>query len=78
MVEPFDIEGKVIAITGASSGFGHHFAGTLAAKGATTILGARRIDKLEKRVGEITEQGGKAEALPLDVNNSESLSLIHI
>ena len=74
LIEPFDIEGKVIAITGASSGFGHHFAGTLAAKGATTILGARRTDKLEKRVGEITEQGGKAEALPLDVNNSESIN----
>ena len=74
LIEPFDIEGKVIAITGASSGFGHHFAGTLAAKGATTILGARRIDKLEKRVGEITEQGGKAEALPLDVNDSESIN----
>jgi len=74
LIEPFDIEGKVIAITGASSGFGHHFAGTLAAKGATTILGARRIDKLERRVAEITEQGGKAEALPLDVNNSESIN----
>ena len=74
MIEPFDISGKVIAITGASSGFGHHFAGTLSAKGATTILGARRIDKLESRVEEITDLGGKAEALPLDVNDSESIN----
>ena len=74
MIEPFDISDKVIAITGASSGFGHHFAGTLSAKGATTILGARRIDKLESRVEEITDLGGKAEALPLDVNDSESIN----
>ena len=74
MIEPFDISGKVIAITGASSGFGHHFAGTLSAKGATTILGARRIDKLEDRVEEITDLGGKAEALPLDVNDSKSIN----
>ena len=74
MIEPLDISDKVIAITGASSGFGHHFAGTLSAKGATTILGARRIDKLESRVEEITDLGGKAEALPLDVNDSESIN----
>jgi len=74
LIEPFDISDKVIAITGASSGFGHHFAGTLSAKGATTILGARRIDKLESRVEEITDLGGKAEALPLDVNDSESIN----
>ena len=74
MIEPFDISGKVIAITGASSGLGHHFAGTLSTKGATTILGARRKDKLESRVEEITDLGGKAEALPLDVNDSKSIN----
>ena len=74
MIEPFDVSGKVIAITGASSGFGHHFAGTLSGKGETTFLGARRIDKLEDRVEEITDLGGKAEALPLDVNDSKSIN----
>jgi NAD(P)-dependent dehydrogenase (short-subunit alcohol dehydrogenase family) len=47
MQNTFNLENKVIAITGASSGFGYHFAGVLAANGATVILGARRRDKLD-------------------------------
>ena len=73
MTEPFDINDKVIAITGASSGFGHHFAGVLASKGATTILGARRTEKLEERVREITSSGGSAKAHTLDVNKKGSI-----
>ena len=73
MTEPFDINDKVIAITGASSGFGHHFAGVLASKGATIILGARRTEKLEERVREITSSGGSAKAHTLDVNKKGSI-----
>lgn len=69
----FDIEGRHIAITGASSGFGHHFAGVLAARGARVSLGARRTDKLEARVTEIRDAGGAAVALPLDVRNKPSI-----
>ena len=58
MPNPFDLSDKVIAITGASSGFGHHFAGVLAANGATVLLGARRTEKLEDRVAEIIDSGG--------------------
>lgn len=74
MTDPFDINGKIIAITGASSGFGHHFAGVLASKGATTILGARRTEKLEERVKEITSSGGTAKAFNLDVNDKTSIT----
>ncbi len=70
---PFDMNGKTVAITGASSGFGHHFAGVLAAAGANVVLGARREDKLAERVKEITEAGGSAIAKPLDVRNKESI-----
>ena len=72
-MDPFDIHGKHIAITGASSGFGHHFAGVLAAQGAKVSLGARRTDKLAARVEEISAAGGTATALPLDVRDSESI-----
>jgi len=70
---PFDLTGKVIAITGASSGFGHHFAGVLAAHGASVILGARREEKLSDRVDEITKKGGKAFASRLDVRDTDSV-----
>ena len=74
MTEPFDVNGKVIAITGASSGFGHHFAGVLARHGAITILGARRTEKLSERVTEISSNGGSAQAYKLDVTDKASIT----
>ena len=73
MSNPFDVEDKVIAITGASSGFGHHFAGVLAEQGAKVLLGARRTEKLADRVAEITAAGGSAIAAPLDVRDKASI-----
>ncbi|MEM1231700.1 MAG: SDR family oxidoreductase [Pseudomonadota bacterium] len=72
-MNPFDLTGRHAVITGASSGFGHHFAGVLSAAGAKVTLGARRTDKLEARVAEITAAGGAALAAPLDVNERSSL-----
>ena len=69
----FDVNGRHIAITGASSGFGHHFAGVLAALGARVSLGARRTDKLDARVSELRASGGTAAALPLDVRDKASI-----
>ena len=68
----FSLEGKNVAITGASSGFGHHFAGVLSKAGANVLLGARRIDKINQRVSEIEKAGARAIALSLDVRDSES------
>ncbi len=73
MAEAFNMQGKVVAITGASSGFGHHFAGVLAAAGATVVLGARRTEKLAERVDEITRSGGTARAHALDVRDKASI-----
>ena len=56
----FNLRDKHIVITGASSGFGHHFAGVLANAGASVGLGARRTDKLEQRVAQIKQAGGQA------------------
>ncbi|XOV85204.1 MAG: SDR family NAD(P)-dependent oxidoreductase [bacterium] len=74
MDQPFDLQNKVVAITGASSGFGHHFAGVLAAAGAKVVLGARRIDRLEDRVAQIRQTGGQAQACALDVREKDSIS----
>lgn len=63
-----------VVITGASSGFGHHFAGVLSAAGARVVLGARRTDKIAARVEEIRAAGGEAVGLPLDVNDAASMA----
>ena len=54
-----NIAGKVIVITGASSGMGEAAARHLAAQGASIIAVARRADRIEKLVAEITNAGGK-------------------
>ena len=71
--DTFDLTGKTIAITGASSGFGHHFASVLAAAGATVLLGARREEKLKEKVAEIQANGGSAIAVALDVRDKASV-----
>ena len=69
----FRLDGMTAAVTGASSGFGHHFAGVLAEAGAHVLLGARRLERVEARAQEIREAGGSAEAVALDVNDRASL-----
>jgi NAD(P)-dependent dehydrogenase (short-subunit alcohol dehydrogenase family) len=68
----FSLAGKTVAITGASSGFGHHFAGVLAAAGANVVLGARRTEKIDKRVEELQEQGASVSGFTLDVTDVDS------
>ena len=64
-----NIKGKVIAITGASSGIGQATALLLAEKGATVVLGARRSDKLEQLASAIKNAGGNAFCVVTDVTN---------
>ena len=64
-----NIEGKVVVITGASSGMGAAAARHLAAQGATVVLGARRVERLQALAGEITAAGGKALAVETDVTD---------
>jgi NADP-dependent 3-hydroxy acid dehydrogenase YdfG len=68
------INGKVVAITGASSGIGEATARLLARSGAKIALGARRIDRLEKIVSEIKAEGGEAVACALDVTQRGSVT----
>ena len=68
-----NVENKVIAITGASSGIGEATAKLLAQNGAKVVLGARRIDKLEKLVKEIHTSGGTAECKAVDVTERDDV-----
>ncbi|UNG20396.1 SDR family oxidoreductase [Stutzerimonas zhaodongensis] len=63
--------GKIVLITGASSGIGEATARLLAAKGATVVLGARRLERLEQLAASITETGGSAAFRALDVTRRE-------
>ncbi|HAD85400.1 MAG TPA: oxidoreductase [Brevundimonas sp.] len=69
-----NITGKTIIITGASSGMGAAAARHLAGKGAAVVLGARRADRIEALVSEITEAaGGRAIAVQTDVTKRADL-----
>jgi NADP-dependent 3-hydroxy acid dehydrogenase YdfG len=62
-----NLTGKIVVITGASSGLGEATARLLSAEGATVVLGARRADRLQALVSELTAQGGRALAVTTDV-----------
>ena len=64
-----NVAGKVVVITGASSGLGEAAARHLSAQGATVVLGARRIDRIKSLADEFTRSGGKALAIATDVTH---------
>src|SRR5690606_20721947 len=64
---------KVVLVTGASSGIGEATARLLAEHGATVVLGARRAERLEHIVRDITAAGGRAQAYSLDVTDLEQV-----
>lgn len=68
-----NITGKVVAVTGSSAGIGRAIAIKLAEKGATVVLGARNIGKLEELVAEIKEAGGEATCIETDVKHKADL-----
>lgn len=68
-----NIEGKVVVITGASSGLGESTARHLAHLGASVVLGARRKDRLDSIVKDITAKEGKALAVQVDVTKREQV-----
>jgi NADP-dependent 3-hydroxy acid dehydrogenase YdfG len=65
------LEGKVAAITGASSGIGEATALALAAEGAAVALAARREDRVADLASRIEEGGGSALAIATDVTDEE-------
>jgi NADP-dependent 3-hydroxy acid dehydrogenase YdfG len=67
------IAGKVVVITGASSGLGEAAARLLSAEGASVVLGARRVDRLKSLVDQLNRSGGKARAVVTDVTDREQV-----
>ena len=70
----FSLAGRSALVTGASSGFGRHFARVLADAGAHVALAARRLDALERIAGDIRGTGGKAAAFAMDVTDRASVT----
>jgi 3-oxoacyl-[acyl-carrier protein] reductase len=73
MSDLFDLSGEVILVTGASQGLGRQFARVLGARGAAVALGARQTAKLESLAKEISDGGGRAAAMPMDVTSQASI-----
>lgn len=74
LLKPFSLDGKVAMVTGASSGFGSHFAPVLAQAGAKVVLTARRTDLIEAEAEKIVAAGGEAVAVTMDVTDSGSVA----
>ena len=64
-----NIAGKVVVITGASSGLGEATARLLSEEGATVVLGARRVDRIQALADELNAKGGTALAVRTDVTD---------
>jgi NADP-dependent 3-hydroxy acid dehydrogenase YdfG len=67
------IAGKVVAVTGASSGIGEATARVLAERGAMVVLGARRVAQLDEIAAELRDRGGQAIVCATDVTRRDDL-----
>ena len=64
-----EVEGKVVVVTGATSGIGLDCATKLAQAGATVILAARTPEKLDEEVKKLRKAGGDVYAYPCDISD---------
>lgn len=68
-----DLNGKTALVTGASSGLGKHFATVLASQGVHVVLAARKEETLRNECATISEAGGKASFVVMDVTSPTSV-----
>ena len=74
MPDPYNLESKVVLVTGASQGLGKQFAELLCAKGARVALAARQVTKIISLREELEAKGGIAYAVEMDVLDQQSIS----
>lgn len=67
------LDGQVAIVTGGGTGIGRGISGMLATLGAHVVIASRKMEHLEQAVREITEDGGRASALQLDVRDPEAV-----
>jgi gluconate 5-dehydrogenase len=70
----FDFKGRVVVITGATSGLGLQMARGFASQGADLVLMARRIDKLEKIADDFRKAGTRCLPIKCDVTNTDDVN----
>lgn len=68
------LRGRIVLITGATSGLGRQFARAVADAGGIVVASGRRRQRLEELVAEINRLGGAAHALPLDVTDTAAVA----
>ena len=68
------IDGKVVIVTGASSGIGETTAREFACAGAIPVLAARRVERLNRLQREIEEMGGRAMAVQTDLTKQDQIT----
>ena len=71
VVDRFRLDGKVVVVTGASSGLGVAFARACAGAGATVVLAARRTEMLQATLDAVTAAGGQGIAVTADVTDPQ-------
>ncbi|MGV0739754.1 glucose 1-dehydrogenase [Mycobacterium syngnathidarum] len=76
IVDRFRLDGKVVVITGASSGLGVAFAVACAEAGANVVVAARRESRLQQTVADIVAQGVRGVAIAADVTSAEDCQRI--
>jgi len=67
------LKGKVVVVTGASSGFGAEAARLFAREGCKVVICARRVDRLEELAAEIRAAGGESLPVAMDVTQPEQI-----
>jgi uncharacterized protein len=70
------LSGKVVLITGASSGFGEDAARLFAREGCKVVLSARRLERLQSLAADIQDKGGEALAIPMDLTERAEIELM--
>ncbi|NWB11936.1 SDR family oxidoreductase [Pseudomonas sp. D5002] len=69
----FSLQGKVVLVTGASSGLGAHFAQVVGMAGARVVVAARRVERLQALAEQLRGQGVEVLAVAMDVTCRESV-----